>query len=596
MDLSPPSAGDATSLRTHLCGTLRGAHVGQTVRLGGWIHRMRDLGGIVFIDVRDRAGLVQVSFDPASTQGVPPHLTAEAVVIVEGIVERRPNDQRNGEMPTGDIEVRARAIHVVGPANTPAIPVARGPRDKLAAEELRLRHRYLDLRRPEMQANIRLRHALLQATRRFLSDRGFLEIETPVLTKPTPEGARDYLVPSRVHAGEFYALPQSPQLYKQLLMVAGFDRYFQIARCFRDEDLRADRQPEFSQIDIEASFVDREDVIALTEGLLATLFAVADVPISTPFPRMSYAQAMEDYGIDRPDLRFGLKIADRTEVFRSTDFGIARSVIANGGRVRGVVVPGGATITRKEQDELQALAKSAGLGGLIVLKRVNGALEGVAAKFLGSSAGAQLELSDGDTALLAAGPDAITGPALDRIRQEVAARRNLIPPGDRRFVWVLDFPMFERDGATGRLTAVHHPFTAPLAEDIPSLHQHPERARARAYDVVLNGIELGGGSIRIHDSTLQEQVFALLGINDATAHARFGFLLEGLRAGAPPHGGIALGFDRIAMLLSGSGSLRDVIAFPKTTAARALFEGAPTPVNDEDLRDLHIHVDSDAGE
>jgi len=587
----------ATTHRTHLCGSLRLTDVGRRVRLGGWVHRSRDLGGLTFIDLRDRAGLVQVSFDPrlcpADVCAAAASVGLETVVLIEGEVVARPEAMQNAELATGAVEVRAASLQVVGPAAPPAIPVARARNENLAAEELRLRHRFLDLRRPELQENIILRHRLMQVTRRFLSDRGFFEIETPILTKPTPEGARDYLVPSRVHAGEFYALPQSPQLYKQLLMVSGFDRYFQIARCFRDEDLRQDRQPEFTQIDIEASFIAQDDIVALSEGLIGALWREAGYDISATFPRMTYADAMERYGIDRPDVRYGLELFDASDVFRAADFGITRSALDQGGRVRGIRIPGGAALSRKQQDEIEAEAKKAGALGLLRLKLVNGALEGPAAKFLAEGAAARLGLQEGELALLVAGPDRISSPALDRVRQDVARRMNMVPANELRFLWVTDFPMFEHDPDTGALGPVHHPFTAPNPDDIPLLDSAPQRARAQAYDCILNGTELGGGSIRISDPNLQARVFGLLGIDDATAQARFGFLLEGLRAGAPPHGGIAFGFDRIAMQLSGAGSLRDVIAFPKTTAARALFEGAPSPVPAQDLTDLHLCIQGD---
>jgi aspartyl-tRNA synthetase len=584
----------ATALRSHLAGSLRGDHAGATVRLAGWVHQSRDLGGLVFLDLRDREGLVQVSFDPqwasAEAMAAAAALGRESVVLVEGTVARRPETMRNPDMATGEIEVRATAVRVLSTADTPAVPVARGKGEKLPDEELRLRYRHLDLRRPELQKNLVLRHRLLQATRRYLSDRGFLEVETPVLTKPTPEGARDYLVPSRVHPGEFYALPQSPQLYKQLLMVAGFDRYFQIARCFRDEDLRADRQPEFTQIDIEASFIDAEDIMALTEGMLVTLFAEAGRAIQTPFPRMTYADSMERFGNDRPDRRYGLELFDATDAFADADFVVTKNAVAAGGRVRGFRIPGGATLSNKQVGEIEAVAKAAGLGGLLRIKNVGGTLEGPPTKFLSAEGGAKLGTKDGELCLLAAGLDAVTSPALDRVRQDVARRLGLIPEGALEFLWVVDFPMFEQAGPGAPLTAVHHPFTSPRPEDEPLLESAPARARARAYDVVLNGTELGGGSIRINDSGVQQRIFGLLGIDEETAAARFGFLLEGLRAGAPPHGGIALGFDRLAMMLAGATSLRDVIAFPKTTAARALFEGAPSPVPAADLAALNISV------
>ena len=581
--------------RTHLAGALRAEHVGTRVRLGGWVHRRRALGGIVFVDLRDRAGIVQVSFDPRSapqsTIDEAAGLGAETVVLIEGEVVARPEDMRNPELGTGDVEVRATSLRVVGPAVTPAIPVARGKGEILPAEELRLRHRHLDLRRPELQRNLILRHRLMQATRRYFDARGFLEVETPILTKPTPEGARDYLVPSRVHPGEFYALPQSPQLYKQLLMISGFDRYFQIARCFRDEDLRADRQPEFTQIDVEAAFVGAEDIMNVAEGLVQALWREGGHDVDLPFPRMKYAEAMERYGSDKPDLRFGLEIEDFTEMFRGAEFSITRDAIAKGGRVRGIRVPGGASMSRKQVDEVEGAAKTLGAAGLLRLKRHGGVLEGGPAKFLGADAAARLGGQDGDLVLLVAGPDHVSSPALDRVRHEIAARLNLVPSDQNAFVWIVDFPLFVRDPKTGALLSVNHPFTAPHPDDEYLLAKQPERVRSLAYDVVLNGTELGGGSIRIGDPRLQSQVFELLGLDECMAEARFGFLLEALRAGAPPHGGIAFGFDRITMLLAGAESLRDVIAFPKTTKAAALFEGAPVSVSAEDLRELHIRVD-----
>ncbi len=579
-----------------MCGALRAEHAGSVVRLGGWIESSRNLGGMVFLSLRDHAGLVQVSFNPdfsaPSVIEAASAASLESVVMVEGTVAVRPANMANRDMATGDIEVRATSFRVVGPAESVPMPVtAKG--SNLPAEETRLRYRYMDLRRPALQANLVLRHRLMQATRSYLDARGFLEIETPILTKPTPEGARDYLVPSRVHPSEFYALPQSPQLYKQLLMVSGMDRYFQIARCFRDEDLRADRQPEFTQIDIEASFVTPEDIYALTEGMLKSLFAVAGITVTAPFRRMTYADAMEQYGCDRPDLRYGMVIRDLTAVFAASDFGIALSAIAAGGRVRGIVVPGGATLSRKQVDETEAAAKSAGAGGLIRIKRVGDTVEGAAVKSLPEDSRAALGLGDGDLMLLVAGPDHVSSPALDRTRQDAARRMSLIPEDANELLWVTDFPMFAVDAASGRLDAMHHPFTAPNPDDLALLETDPGRVRALAYDVVLNGTELGGGSIRIGDPTLQRRVLSLLGVDAATADARFGFLLEALSAGAPPHGGIALGFDRIAMLLAGAPSLRDVIAFPKTTAARALFEGAPTSVPAEELAALHLQPVSD---
>jgi aspartyl-tRNA synthetase len=584
----------ATALRSHLAGTLTRAEVGREVRLAGWVHRRRDLGGLVFIDLRDRAGLIQLSCNPAWT---PPEvmtraagLGAETVVLARGTVELRPEPSRDPSLVSREVEVHITGLEVVGPAQTPAIPVARKEKEDLPAEELRLRHRVLDLRRPELQRNLILRHRLMQATRRYFDGLGFLEIETPILTKPTPEGARDYLVPSRMHSGEFYALPQSPQLYKQLFMVAGLDRYFQIARCFRDEDLRADRQPEFTQIDIEASFVGVEDVLGFGEGMVEAIWAEAGQLVDLPIERMRHAEAMERFGSDKPDLRFGLEIFDATDVFRPADFAISRAAIAAGGRVRGIRVPGGESLTRKQVDEVESAAKTLGAAGVLRLKLTGGGLEGGPAKHLGPGAAQALGLAEGDLCLLVAGPDHITSPALDRVRHEVASRLNLAPDGVNRFVWIVDFPLFTRDPATGALASVNHPFTAPHPDDLHLLDTAPERARALAYDLVLNGTELGGGSLRIADPALQRRIFGLLGISEAVAEQRFGFLLEGLRAGAPPHGGFAFGLDRIVMLLADAGSLRDVIAFPKTTAQRALFEGAPSPVDEKDLAELHLEI------
>ncbi|HEX3534024.1 MAG TPA: aspartate--tRNA ligase [Gemmatimonadaceae bacterium] len=588
---TPLSSRFATAKRSHLAGELRASHAGTKVKLGGWVHRIRNLGGIVFLDLRDRAGLVQVSFDPKWTpQDVIERagkLGLETVVLVEGEVAARPTEMRNPEMETGEVEVRAGDFRIVGPADTPAIPVARGRGEKLPAEELRLKHRNLDLRRSDLQKNLILRHTLQQTTRRFLDERGYLEIETPILSKPAPSGARDYVVPSRVHPGDFYALPQSPQVYKQLLMISGFDRYFQIARCFRDEDLRADRQPEFTQIDIEASFIEPQDIFSLSEGLLAALWKDIGVEIPPTFEHLAYADAMERFGIDRPDTRYGLELFDASDAFRGSEFGVTNAALAAGGRVRGLKIPGGAALSRKQLDEIEAIAKLAGAGGLIRLKRGAAGLEGPAAKFVSESGAQRLGVAEGELCLLVAGPEHVTNPALDRVRQDVAQRLSIVPESTRSFLWVTDFPLFTRE-QDGTLSSVHHPFTSPHPDDLHLLDSAPEKVRALAYDVVLNGLELGGGSIRINDPSLQRKVLALLGISGEDAQARFGFLLNALSAGAPPHGGIAFGFDRLAMVLAGATSLRDVIAFPKTTAASALFEDAPSAIPPEDLRALHL--------
>jgi len=572
---------------------LRAQHVGQRVRLGGWVHRRRDLGGIVFIDLRDRAGIVQVAVGPGAPEEirrVASGLSSETVVEVEGDVAPRPPNMKNPELATGDVEVHPTKLVVVGLAVTPAIPVARAKGDELPAEELRLKYRHLDLRRPEMQGNLILRHRLLQRARRALSDLGFLEIETPVLTKPTPEGARDYLVPARVHPGEFYALPQSPQIYKQLLMVAGFDRYFQIARCFRDEDLRNDRQPEFTQIDLEASFVGMEDVLGFVEGVLVALWDEAGQEVGQPFPRITWHEAMERYGTDKPDLRYDLPIADWTAQVQPLGVPFVQAALKDGARVRGLAVKGGGALSRKDVDQLAAAAKQLGGAGLAWVKRQGEQISGSVGKHFTAAALGALGVGDGDAALMTVGPDRVTSPVLDRVRQEVIRRLAPAPKAQHAFCWVVDFPLFEPDPESGRPVFAHHPFTSPRPEDVAQLEAGPLACRALHYDAVYNGTELGSGSIRITDPAVQRRVFALLGLSPEAAEARFGFLLNGLQAGAPPHGGFAIGFDRVVMLLAGAGSLRDVIAFPKTTAARALFEGAPAPASPADLQALHIEV------
>ena len=586
----------ATSLRTHRCGELTRDQVGQRVRLGGWVHRRRDLGGLVFLDLRDRAGIVQLSCDPrwtpADVMSRAADAGTESVVLVEGEVALRPESARDSSLATREIEVHVKQLEVVGPAETPPISVARKEGEELAAEELRLRYRVLDLRRPELQANMVLRHRLLQRSRRTLSEHGFLEIETPILTKPTPEGARDYLVPSRVHVGEFYALPQSPQIYKQLLMVAGYDRYFQIARCFRDEDLRADRQPEFTQIDLEASFVGPQDVQEVVERVLVDLWAEAGHQIPQPFPRLPYRHALERYGIDKPDLRYGFELADLTSHVQSDAAPFVHEAIAKGGRLRGILAGGLADVSRKDLDGLAAAAKDAGAGGLIWARRTDAGWEGQGVKAIGPGALAAVGGTPGDLLLAVPGPDAVTSPALHAVRAALTRRPGVKPTTAHAFCWIVDFPLFEVDPASGEHAPAHHPFTAPHPEDVHKLESHPWECRALHYDAVYNGNELGSGSIRITDPEVQRSIFRLLGLDETEIRRRFGFLLDGLAAGAPPHGGFALGFDRITMLLAGAPSLRDVIAFPKTTAARALFEGAPTTVAAADLRALHLKVEA----
>ena len=586
-----------TSMRSRMVGLLTTEDVGSSLRLAGWVHRRRDLGGLVFLDLRDRSGLVQVSFGPewsedASLEGA--HgLGHEDVVLVEGEIALRP--EANPDLPTGEVELRARRLERLGVARTPAISVYRAPEEEPPAEELRLKHRALDLRRPEMQRALAMRHALILRTRTYLDSLGFLEIETPILTKPTPEGARDYLVPSRVHKGEFYALPQSPQIYKQILMVAGYDRYFQIARCFRDEDLRADRQPEFTQIDVESSFVEVDDILGWMEGLMAALAGVVGVDAPLPFPRMTWREAMERWGSDRPDLRWGFPLHDWTAELGGLDFRILTQAVEAGGRIRGFLLEDGARLSRKEIEAVEARAKAAGAPGLLWVKRSpgggnaeNGGLTGTLARFMTPAHADRIGLGEGGLALMAAGPDKVTSPSLSAARSAVIDLAGLPREREHAWLWVTDFPLFEEEG--GHLVPGHHPFVLPHPEDLPRLEETAVGLRGLAYDLVYNGTELGSGSLRIHEPELQRRVFRVLGLSEEEITRKFGFLLEALENGAPPHGGIAFGVDRIVQRFAGVPSIRDVIAFPKTTAARALFEGAPSPIADEDLTDLGLRL------
>ena len=581
---------ERTALRTRMAGTLRPEHAGSTQRVVGWVHRRRNLGGLYFLDLRDRSGLLQLSLGPDWTE--PASLEAvqtvgpESVIAADGEVALRPDP--NPELATGAVEVRVRTLSVLNSAVTPAIPVYRAPEEEAPSEDLRLRHRMLDLRRPELQRTLALRHRLVLEARNYMSGQGFLEIETPILTKPTPEGARDYLVPSRVHPGEFYALPQSPQLYKQILMAAGFDRYFQIARCFRDEDLRADRQPEFTQIDLEASFIAPEDIYRWMEGLMAALARVVDVEAPLPFPRITWAEAMDRYGSDRPDLRWSLEVLDWTRVLAPADSPILQAALAAGGRVRGLVLEGGARLSRREIEAIEAQAKAVGAPGLLWLKRGAEGPSGPMARFVNEGQIEAMGLRTGDLALAAAGPDRLTSPALSAARTGAIAALWATREREHAWLWVEEFPLFEEED--GRLTPGHHPFVLPHPEDLACLDEAPARARGLAYDLVYNGAELGSGSIRIHDATLQERVLGMLGMGPEKIERKFGFLLGALRAGAPPHGGIALGLDRMVKMFTDAASLRDVVAFPKTTAARALFEGAPSPVQNEELKELGLRL------
>ena len=589
---------DATGLRSRALASVRLDDVGATMDLCGWVHRRRDLGGLVFLDLRDRSGILQASIGPdwsdADAVKVAGGLGAEDVVRITGTVNPRPPEAVNPDMETGAVEVQVARLEVLNPAETPAIPVYLAPEEELASEELRLRHRVLDLRRPELQGRLDMRHRVLLRMRNYFDRMGFVEVETPILTKPTPEGARDFLVPSRVHKGEFYALPQSPQIYKQILMVAGFDRYFQIARCFRDEDMRADRQPEFTQIDVEASFVDVEDVYRWMEGLMREVGEEAGVPAEPPFLRLTHAEAMERFGIDRPDLRYALEIEDYTPVLGALDSNILRGAVEAGGRIRGLRLAGGARLSRKQIEAVEAEAKKAGAPGLLWAKVQEGQASGPLGRFFEADTAQAIGGGDGDLFLVAAGPDSVTSPALAAARAASIEALEIPRATEHAWLWVTEFPVFE-DAGDGSLTPNHHPFVQPHPDDLHLLETDPLAVRGQAYDLVYNGTELGSGSIRVHDAGLQRRILSMLGLSSEEIDVKFGFLLEALRAGAPPHGGIALGIDRLIVRFAGGGSLRDVIAFPKTTAARALFEGAPVPLGADDLKELGLRLADEKG-
>lgn len=581
--------------RTHTCGGLRAADVGARVVLLGWVQKVRDLGSIVFLDVRDRFGITQVIVqDDAALVEKAKRLRAEFVVGIEGLVERRADDTVNAKIPTGEIEVRASAVRVLNDAKTP--PFAISGDETSVSEETRLRYRYLDLRRPGLQGNIILRHKITMALRRYFDEQGFLDIETPILTKSTPEGARDFLVPARMHPGEFYALPQSPQLFKQILMIAGMDRYVQIARCFRDEALRADRQLEFTQVDLEMAFATPELVFDIVEGALVAAFTEIGVTVPRPFRRMAYAEAIAVYGSDKPDLRFDLKIQDVGPHFATSPFGIFREAVEHGGTVRGFVVPGAAAASRRELDDIVDLAKQAGAAGLIWVRRGADGVAQPSAKAIGAETAAAVLDAMGagpaDLVVLACGAADATSKMLGTLRLSVAKKRQLIPDNRWEFLWVTEFPLFEWNPGEQRWDSLHHPFTSPREEDLPRLASDPGSVLARAYDVVLNGWELGGGSIRIHDRETQATVFRLLGLSDEQAKLRFGFFLEALEYGTPPHGGLALGLDRIVALMAGESSIREVIPFPKTTQAVDLMCDAPSTVDAAQLRELRIRTEA----
>ena len=580
--------------RTHDCGSLRVEDEGKDALLMGWVNSRRDLGNLIFIDLRDRDGITQIVFDPQVEKECHQKahvLRNEWVIAVKGRVSRRLEGQENSGMPTGGVELIAEELKVLNKTEVPPFQID-GAVD--ASETLRLKYRYLELRRPKIFQNFKRRHLMAACVRDYLNTKGFLEVETPILTKSTPEGARDYLVPSRVNEGMFYALPQSPQLFKQLLMIAGFEKYYQIVRCFRDEDLRADRQPEFTQVDLEMSFVNEDDVMDIFEGMVRRLFReILDTDIIDPIPRMEYAEAMDRFGTDRPDTRFGMELKDISDIAAVCDFKVFKGAVENGGIVKAINVKGAAgEFSRKIIDELSAYVAEFGAKGLAWIKVNDDSWQSPAAKFFSEQEQMAIEKTaeavPGDLILVVADKPGIVNQALSALRLNIAGRLNLIAKDRFDFLWVTKFPLIEYNEDEGRFQAMHHPFTSPLYEDLSMLDEKPEKVRARAYDLVLNGVEIGGGSVRIHDISMQAKIFEILGISKDEAESKFGFLLEALKYGAPPHAGMAIGFDRLAAIMSGADSIREVIAFPKTSSASCLLTNAPSKVDDEQLKELGL--------
>lgn len=581
--------------RTHSCGELRKEHVGQEVHLKGWVQKRRDLGGLIFIDLRDRSGIVQIVFDPEheTAHALAEKVRSEYLLAVRGEVVERAEGTVNTKLSTGEVEVRVEEVEVINEAKTPPFSI----HDDVDVDEaIRLKYRYLDLRRPVMQHTFQLRHKIMKIFRDFLDQNGFLEIETPMLTKSTPEGARDYLVPSRLQAGKFYALPQSPQLFKQLLMVSGFERYFQIVRCFRDEDLRADRQPEFTQVDIETSFLDEVELQTLMEELIQTLMKeTLGIEVKTPFLRLTYQEAMDRFGSDKPDMRFGLELKDVSSIVKESAFKVFSQTVANGGQVKGLNAKGCGHYSRKDVDQLGEYAARYGAKGLAWMAIKEGEVKGPIVKFFDTDTlellKSKLEAEEGDLLLFVADQPRVVADALGALRLKLGKELNLIDERTFNFLWVTDFPLVEFDEEKQRYVAAHHPFTMPKIEDLERFGKDPSKMRAQAYDLVLNGFEIGGGSMRIYRREIQEKMFETLGFTLEEAYEKFGFLLEAFEYGTPPHGGIAFGLDRIVMLLAGRSNLRETIAFPKTASAACLLTEAPSTVNEEQLNELRLHVD-----
>ena len=582
--------------RTHTCGELRETNIGETVTLNGWVNTRRDLGGLIFIDIRDRYGITQIVFEPtfnAEAHRLAKELRNEYVISVEGIVRKRPADTDNAELPTGHIDIMANKLIILNEAKTPPFPIE----DEIDThEETRLKYRYLDLRRSKLQKNLLLRHKMYMLARKYFDANDFVEVETPVLMKSTPEGARDFLVPSRLHKGKFYALPQSPQQYKQLLMISGLDKYFQIVKCFRDEDLRADRQPEFTQIDVEMSFVNQEDVFETVEGLMRLMFKeIWNKELQLPLPRLSFDEAMEKYGSDKPDLRFNLEMVTLNNVFVNTNFKVFKDQIESNGIITGLLAPGCGEYTRNQLDVLTDFVKKLGAGGLIWMRVKEDGLDAPIAKFLSDEEKlniiSKLSAKTGDLIFILSGAKLKALNIMGALRLEMARRLELIKKDAQpQLLWVTDFPLFEWDDETKRYFAMHHPFTSPRIEDVQYMESEPGKVHARAYDLVLNGSEIAGGSIRIHSAELQAKMFKALGISDEEAESKFGFLMKAFQYGAPPHGGIAFGFDRMAMIFAGESSIRDVIAFPKTASSVSLMDDCPSEVSEAQLTELYIRV------